>query len=170
MLILLPLTFSDCLYESVYPYLPLPSTAFVLLPLFGLLTFLLSCLPPNLSSQSSSSVQLLWRGQCPCLPWPERSSGILYVASLSSSSRRSSNSVLFSPLPTVAVTLAPVSRGRQSAIGPLWCGELQRLQSDLWWLQDILRDDVRHVKSGLCRQERKCSKIKAFYRKTVMMD
>lgn len=32
------------------------------------------------------------------------------------------------PLPTVSVPLAPVSRGRQSAIRPFWSGEPQRLQ------------------------------------------
>lgn len=34
----------------------------------------------------------------------------------------------------------------------------------------FLRDDVRHVKSRRCRQERKCGKIKAFWRKTAIME
>lgn len=138
-LISLPLTFYDCLYEPVYLYLPLLSTVspgLLLLSLFfssSILTFpSISPLnpPPPLSSSYYDRSSAL-----ACLGPSALSSGIPYVAPLSSSS----SSVLLSPLPTVAVPLAPVSRGRQSAIGPLWSGEPQRLQSDPRWLGDIFK-------------------------------
>lgn len=103
-LISLNLSFYHRMCESVY--LPLLSTVSSLLRL--------------LSSSPSLIVQLLWQGQCPFLPWPERTLiRHSLCCSLSSSRRRSSSSsVPFSRLLTVAVPLAPVSRGRQSAIGP----------------------------------------------------
>lgn len=102
--------------------------------------FLVSCLPLLfLSTQSSPSIiQLLRRGQCPRLPWPERSPGIPYVAPLSSGRTRN-NSVLLSPLPLWLwlLLLSPGVVSLPSA--PLWSEEPQRLQPDPWWLQDIFK-------------------------------
>ncbi len=131
----LTLTFNDSLHRPVYLYLtvlwnvsPCPS-ATLLLSWFYLL-----------SLHSTLSPSSYWDRSSALTPFglSALSSGIPYVSPLSSSSS-SSSSVLVSPLPTVAVPLAPVSRGRQSAIGPLWSREPQRLQSDPWWLGDIFK-------------------------------
>lgn len=112
------LSLSDCMHESVSPLSclsPCPS-ATLHPPHSSSIPALPSISPLNAPPPSSS----YYNKSCAlaCLGLSTHSPGVPYVAPLSSNSSSSSSSVLLYPLPTVAVPLAPVSRGRQSAIGP----------------------------------------------------
>lgn len=164
-LISLPLTCNDCLYDSVCPYLPLLSTAFVLLP---------SLYPAFPSSFS------------PLNPLPLSSSyydGGSALACLGPSAHQAFLMLLHS---AAAARETIVSSFPLSHCGCDSCSCLQgssvcrQPPSEVKSHRDyslipgdfkiFLRDDVRHVKSRRCRQERKCGKIKAFWRKTAIME